>query len=205
MPENNEERQEADVTSEEEGAVNDAESFETLLERKPGQDLDEEKAQANDLLDRLQRLQAEFENYRKRIDSRSQDAAKFAREGVLLKLLEVYDNIERAMAVDFETDPVAAKEGIGAIEKQIGKILSFEDVRPIEPLNRAFDPYYQHAVSRISNPDLPDGEVVEVYQKGYMLMGKVLRPAIVCVNRHESPSANEIEEDVNQSSEMDSE
>jgi len=205
MQENNEGRQEADVTPEKEGAVSDAKSFETLPERKPEQDLDEERAQANNLLDRLQRLQAEFENYKKRIDGRSQEAAKFAREGVLLKLLEVYDNIERALEIDFKKDPVAAKEGIGAIEKQISKILSLEDVRPIEPLNKEFDPYYQHAVSRTSNPDLPDGEVVEVYQKGYMLKEKVLRPAIVCVNRHENPSASEVEEDVNEISEKDSE
>ena len=53
-----------------------------------------------------------------------------------MKLLEVYDNIERAMEIDFKKNPVAAKEGSGAIEKQISKILSQEDVRPIEPLNR---------------------------------------------------------------------
>ena len=205
MHENNEGRQEADVTPEEEGAVSDDESFEALPERKPEQDLDEAEAPANDLLDRLQRLQAEFENYKKRIDGRFEEAAKFAREGVLLKLLEVYDNIERAMEVDFKKDPAAAKEGIGAIERQISKILSLEDVRPIEPLNNEFDPYYQHAVSRTSNPDLPDGKVVEVYQKGYMLREKVLRPAMVRVNRHESPSAIEIIEDVDEISEKDSE
>ncbi|MEE9353302.1 MAG: nucleotide exchange factor GrpE [Candidatus Thorarchaeota archaeon] len=199
MRENNEGRQEADVTPEEDGAVSDVESLETLPEEKPEPDLDKGNAQANDLLDRLQRLQAEFENYKKRIDGRFEEAAKFAREGVLLKLLEVYDNIERAMEIDFKKNHVAAKEGIGAIEKQISKILSLEDVRPIEPLNRAFDPYYQHAVSRTSNPDFPDGEVVEVYQKGYMLREKVLRPAMVCVNRHESPSANETEKDGNES------
>lgn len=198
MRENNEDRQEADVTPEEDGAVSDVESLETLPDEKPVPDLGEGNAQANDLLDRLQRLQAEFENYKKRINGRFEEAAKFAREGVLLKLLEVYDNIERAMEIDFKKNPVAAKEGIGAIEKQINKILSQEDVRPIEPLNRAFDPYYQHAVNRTSNPDFRDGEVVEVYQKGYMLREKVLRPAMVCVNRHESPSASETEEDDNE-------
>ncbi|MCK4280446.1 MAG: nucleotide exchange factor GrpE, partial [Candidatus Thorarchaeota archaeon] len=192
-------------TPEEKGAVSDAESFEALLEKKPEQDLDKEEAPANDLLDRLQRLQAEFENYKKRVDSRSREVAKSAREGVLLKLLEVYDNIERAMEFDFKKNPAAAKEGIGAIEKQISKILSLEDVRRIEPLNKEFDPYYQHAVNRTSNPNLPDGNVVEVYQKGYMLREKVLRPAMVCVNRHESPSADEIIEDVNEISEKDSE
>jgi len=205
MQENNEEHQETVVTPEEEGAVNDAESFEAFPERKPKQAPDEEEARTNDLLDRLQRLQAEFENYKKRIDGRFEEAAKSAREGVLLKLLEVYDNIERAMGFDFKKDPAAAKEGISAIERQINKILSLEDVRLIEPLNKEFDPYYQHAVSRTSNPDLPDGKVVEVYQKGYMLREKVLRPAMVRVNRHESPSASEIEEDVNEILEKDSE
>lgn len=144
-----------------------------------------------ELVDRLQRLQADFENYRKRIDSRFAEAAKFASEAIILKVLEAYDNLERALEVDFKADPESAKNGVEAIQKQMNKILLVEGVAPIEALGKEFDPYYQHAAHRTSDPEKPDGIVVEVYQKGYMLKEKVLRPAIVCVNRHESHSENQ--------------
>jgi molecular chaperone GrpE len=150
--------------------------------------LDEECEKSKELLDRLQRLQAEFDNYRKRMDARFSEAAKFASEDILLKVLDVYDNILRALEMDFANDPQAAKDGINAIEQQINKVLSMEGVRPIESIGTQFDPYYQHAAQRVHDPDKADGEILEEYQKGYMLKEKVLRPAVVCVNRHEVPA-----------------
>jgi len=153
--------------------------------------LDEECKKSKELLDRLQRLQAEFDNYRKRMDSRFSEVAKFASEEILLKVLDVYDNILRALDMDFTDDPDAAKRGIKAIQQQLEKVLSMEGVRPIESVGQEFDPYYQHAVQRINNPEKPDGVILEEYQRGYMLKEKVLRPAVVCVNRHEMPSDDE--------------
>jgi len=152
--------------------------------------LDEECQKSKELLDRLQRLQAEFDNYRKRMDARFSEVAKFASEDILLKVLDIYDNILRALEMDFANDPQAAKEGIYAIEQQINKVLTMEGVRPIESIGTQFDPYYQHAVQRTHNPDKPDGEILEEYQKGYMLKERVLRPAVVCVNRYEVPTAD---------------
>ncbi len=150
--------------------------------------LDEECEKSKDLLDRLQRLQAEFDNYRKRMDARFSEVAKFASEEILLKVLDVYDNILRALEIDFANDPHAARTGINAIEQQIGKVLSMEGVRPIESIGKEFDPYYQHAIQRMNDPEKPDGVILEEYQRGYMLKEKVLRPAVVCVNRHEVPT-----------------
>jgi len=151
--------------------------------------LDEECEKSKELLDRLQRLQAEFDNYRKRMDARFSEVAKFASEDILLKVLDVYDNIQRALDMDFTDDPVAARKGINAIQQQLEKILSMEGVRPIESVGQEFDPYYQHAAQRVHNPEKPDGVILEEYQRGYMLKEKVLRPAVVCVNRHETPTA----------------
>lgn len=151
--------------------------------------IDEECEESKDLLDRLQRLQAEFDNYRKRMDTRFSEVAKFATEDILLKVLDVYDNLRRALEMDFTNDPEAAKTGINAIQQQFDKILILEGVRPIESLGYEFDPYYQHAVQRAHNPEKPDGIILEEYQRGYMLKEKVLRPAVVCVNRHEVPTA----------------
>jgi molecular chaperone GrpE len=149
--------------------------------------LDEESAKSKDLLDRLQRLQAEFDNYRKRMDTRFSEVAKFASEDILMKVLDVYDNILRALETDFSKDPQAAKNGFNAIQQQLDKMLSMEGIRPIESLGKEFDPYYQHAALRVSDPEKPDGIVLEEIQRGYMLKERVLRPAVVCVNRHEVP------------------
>ncbi len=153
--------------------------------------LDEECEKSKDLFDQLQRLQAEFENYRKRMDNRIFEARKFASEEILLKFLDIHDNLLRAQDMDFETDPVSAKNGIEAIMQQFDKTLHTEEVRPIESIGKIFDPYYQHAVNRVSDLDKPDGVILEEYQRGYMLKEKVLRPAVVCVNRHETHSAQE--------------
>ncbi len=148
--------------------------------------LDEECEKSKDLFDQLQRLQAEFENYRKRMDNRIFEARKFASEEILLKFLDIYDNLLRAQDMDFETDPVSAKKGIDAIMQQFDKTLLAEEVRPIESIGKVFDPYYHHAVNRVNVPEEPDGIILEEYQRGYMLKEKVLRPAVVGVNLYES-------------------
>jgi molecular chaperone GrpE len=162
--------------------------------------LDEECEKSKDLLERLQRLQAEFDNYRKRMDTRFSEVAKFASEDILLKVLGVYDNILRALEMDFIKDPKAAKDGIIAIHQQLDKMLAMEGVRPIETVGQEFDPYYQHAAQRSFNPTKPDGVILEEYQRGYMLKEKVLRPAVVCVNRHEIPTVETSSDEKNDDS-----
>lgn len=162
--------------------------------------IEQEKKRADELEDRLLRVQAEFDNFRKRMEGRFQEAAKYASENILLKVLEIADNLERAVNTDFESDPKSAKEGVKAILLQIEQLLGREEVRPIDSLGKPFDPYYQHAVSTINNPDEPDGIVIEEYQRGYMLKEKVLRPALVVVNRHE-PKEDMIESEEEESPE----
>ncbi|MHA2386136.1 MAG: nucleotide exchange factor GrpE [Candidatus Thorarchaeota archaeon] len=176
---------EVDLTAEDE-----EDDFE-LVPWSEENDIEVAELKSKELFDRFQRLQAEFDNYRKRMESRFSDAARFASEGILLKVLEVYDNLERALEVDFSKDPEAAKEGVGAIEKQVRSLLEREGVKPKDSLGIPFDPYYQHAVGTENDTDKPDGIVVDVFQKGYMLKEKVLRPALVVVNRHELPPDSE--------------
>ncbi|MFW9861059.1 MAG: nucleotide exchange factor GrpE [Candidatus Thorarchaeota archaeon] len=176
---------EVDMTTEDEN-----EDFE-LIPTSEADEIERASLKSEELLDKFQRLQAEFDNYRKRMESRFSEAAKFASEGILLKVLEVYDNLERALEVDFSKNPNAAKEGVSAIEKQVRNILEKEGVKPKESMGMPFDPYYQHAVGTMDDADRPDGLVVDVFQKGYMLKEKVLRPALVVVNRHEIPLESE--------------
>ena len=172
----------------------DIEFFEIPPDDELQEDLELEKLKAGELLERLQRLQADYENYRKRMDSRLQEAIKFASESILLKVLEVYDNIERALEMDFKKDPESTRQGIDSIHQQISKILNQEDVRPIQSLGQQFDPYYQHAVGTENDSKKPDGLVVAELQKGYMIREKVLRPALVVVNRNETSPAFEEED-----------
>ncbi|MFW9788751.1 MAG: nucleotide exchange factor GrpE [Candidatus Thorarchaeota archaeon] len=186
--------------------VEDEDIFEISPEDPLYSQIDEECKKSKDLLDRLQRLQAEFDNYRKRMDARFSDVAKFASEDILLKVIDVYDNLLRAIEMDFVKDPKAAKDGISAIQQQFEKMLSSEGVRPIESVGLEFDPYYQHAVQRMYDPEKPDGVILEEFQRGYMLKEKVLRPAVVCVNRHEDTTVeSNNEEDKKDDSDKDGE
>ncbi len=139
----------------------------------------------HELEDKLLRIRAEFDNYRKRMESRFSEVAKYAAESILLKILDVHDNLERALVSDFATDPDSAKKGVEGIADQLTKILVQEEVRPIESLGKPFDPYYHNAINRKHDSTKDDGVVLEEYQRGYMMKDRVLRPAVVCVNRHE--------------------
>ncbi|MFX1471265.1 MAG: nucleotide exchange factor GrpE [Promethearchaeota archaeon] len=183
------EPREVDLTAEDE-----EEDFE-LIPTSKDDEIEQADLKSEELFDKLQRLQAEFDNYRKRMENRFSEAAKFASEGILLRVLEVYDNLERALEVDFSKNPKAAREGVGAIEKQVRNLLEREGVKPKESMGMPFDPYYQHAVGTANDADKPDGSVVDVFQKGYMLKEKVLRPALVVVNRHELPPDLEVQDD----------
>ena len=147
---------------------------------------EDECKRSQDLIDQLQRMQAEFDNFRKRMENRFEEISRFASEDIVLKILDVYDNLLRSLDMDFTSNPQQAKAGIEAIQKQMDKILVNEGVRPIESLGKEFDPYYQNALNRSCDMTKPDGVVLEEYQRGYMFKEKVLRPAIVCVNKHET-------------------
>ncbi|MFQ5831657.1 MAG: nucleotide exchange factor GrpE [Candidatus Thorarchaeota archaeon] len=191
MPEEKEDNKETDnepasFEFEEESGSSDVTQLDELEVK-----LKESELQIDELQDKYQRLQAEFDNYMKRTQNRFDEVTKVANEGIILKVLEVYDNLERSLAEGFEKDPEAAKKGINAIYRQMMELLKKEGVRPIEALGQPFDPYYQHAVGTIHDKDSPDGIVTEVYQEGYMIREKVLRPAMVVVNRHETAEMDE--------------
>jgi molecular chaperone GrpE len=190
--ENDNNETEIDMSDED---IDSEEIIEIMPESPIEEHLEQECQRSKDLFDRLQRLQAEFENYKKRMDARFSDVAKFASEGILLKILDVYDNLIRALEIDFSKNPESAKEGVKAIRQQMDKVLTIEGVRPIESVGKQFDPYYQHAVGTRNDPKMPDGIVAEEYQIGYMIKEKVLRPAIVCVNRHEDTNSNAVNDD----------
>ncbi len=130
------------------------------------------------LYDKYLRTLAEFENYKKRTQKEKDDIYALAKSDVVLKLLPVIDNFDRAEAV-IEGDAVA--EGVRLIKKQFDEFLQKLGVVEIEAAGREFDPNFHSAVFHEDVEGEPENTVSEVLQKGYMLGDKVIRHAIVKV------------------------
>ncbi|HVH15960.1 MAG TPA: nucleotide exchange factor GrpE [Candidatus Angelobacter sp.] len=160
--------------------------------------LENEKERSGDLLRRLQYLQADFENYRRRVEKEMGDAKKFSNERLLSDLLTVKDELDLAFAKARETkqSPVLL-EGVGMIQKRLQNILSKEGVERVPGAGSMFNPDYHEAALKVVS-DEEEGTVVEEVRPGYMLKGRVLRPSIVKV-----AGKNLVEE--NESSEADKE
>ena len=143
------------------------------------------------LQDRVARLQAEFENYKKRMAREKAEFLKFATEGLLLEFLPVLDNLERAIA-SARTETAgreAVVEGIDMIARLFRATLEKAGVKPMDAVGKPFDPSLHQAVMQWESPGGPDQVVLEEIQKGYLLEGRVLRAAMVKVSRAASPEA----------------
>ncbi len=151
--------------------------------RRAEEDLDSARQEAASYLDRLARLQAEFENYKKRQQRAREENQRSARERIIKDLLPVLDDLERAAQhAEPETDAEVLAQGVELVLKQFREALSHFGLEHVPASGEVFDPHLHEAMSRIeTDGDPPDGTVVEEYRKGYLLNGKVLRPAMVGV------------------------
>jgi len=134
--------------------------------------------------DRHLRLQAEFENYRKRQQRDREELNRLAKERVLAELPGIVDNLERALqhAGTAGAAPETLAQGVELVCKQLQEVLTRFGAEPIGALGSLFDPRLHEAMARVETAgDPPDGTVVEEYRRGYLLDGKVLRPALVAV------------------------
>jgi molecular chaperone GrpE len=156
--------------------------------------LEREKERSDDLLRRLQYLQADFENYRKRVEKEMGDARKFSNERLLSDLLTVKDELDLAFAKARETkqSPVLL-EGVGMVQKRLQNILSKEGVERVPGTGSMFNPDVHEAALRVVS-DEEEGTVVEEVRAGYMLKGRVLRPSIVKVAGKNLVEENESDE-----------
>lgn len=140
------------------------------------------------LKERLVRLAADFDNYRKRSVRQMEDSRKFVLEGILVEMLEVSDNFERALKSSKKTgDMDSIVNGVEQLSKQFNSILEKHGLEKIEcGKTSEFDPHLHEAVQYVETQELPDHTVFEVYKPGYSLNSKVIRPAMVAVARNES-------------------
>jgi len=137
------------------------------------------KKERDGLIDRLARLQAEFENARKRGEKEKADFRDYATGSVVEQFLPVLDNFELALKSAGTADQL--KTGVELIVKQMEEILRGFQVQPVASVGQEFDPRQHEAMGSVEREDLPDQHVAEEIRKGYKLREKLLRPALVRV------------------------
>ena len=132
------------------------------------------------LLDRLARLQAEFENARKRAAREQQEFRDFATADAIKALLPAIDSFERALQTP-SNQPNEFRSGVELIYKQLQDALTRLGVRPVPAKGQVFDPHVHEAIEMVETSDVPDHHVIEELQRGYKLKDRLLRPAMVKV------------------------
>lgn len=139
-----------------------------------------------ELEEKLLRNQAELINFKRRKEEETSKLLKYSSQDIMTKLLPIIDSFQRAIAMDDndKTDEVSKfLEGFEMIYKNLLEILKSEEVEEIEALDKEFDPNIHQAVMMEENKDKPSGTILKVLQPGYKLKDRVIRPAMVIVNK----------------------
>lgn len=131
-------------------------------------------------LQTLQRVQADFENFRRRTRLEKEEAQKYCSQRLITNLLPVLDNFERALAAGGD-DVQSFMAGMELIFRQFKDVLEKEGLQAMQPVGEDFDPTKHEAVMTVASPEHPNNTVVEDLQKGYLLVDRVVRPAMVKV------------------------
>ena len=133
--------------------------------------------------DQLMRVAADFENYKRRQEREKEEMAKYAGQQVVANLLPVIDNFERALQAENAQDPASFVEGIRMIQKQLVDVLTKANVAVVEAKGQPFNPEFHEAIASEVNDEVEDETVLEEFQKGYIMHGRLIRPAIVKVSK----------------------
>ena len=145
------------------------------------------EAEAADLKDRLLRAHAEVENIRKRTEREMEETAKYAITRLAREIVNVGDNFQRAIdavppgAADQDSALKSFLEGVTMTERELLNVLERYGIRRVQPMNEIFNPHLHQAVMEIARSDVPTGTIVQVFQAGFMIEDRVLRPAMVAV------------------------
>lgn len=166
---------EEEVTEEEEVSL---EAYEALKQEKENLEEEIEK-----IKDRLLRIQAEYDNYRKRTEKERIAMRKYEAEALATELLGVIDNFERALATEVDEAQKGFYDGVKMVYEQFLEALRSQGVEAMEVVDQPFDPNLHHAVMQEEDESKESNIITEELQKGYMLKDKVIRPAMVKVNK----------------------
>ena len=146
--------------------------------------LKDKETEAEEYLNALQRLQADFENYKKRMLKEQTEILGMASKNLIQELIPVVDNLERAIEAGKQTTDIATfSKGVELVYSQLMDVLKKTGVSQIDPHGEEFDPFHHEAVMQVESNEHADNTIIEVLQKGYLLKGRLLRPASVKVTK----------------------
>lgn len=155
------------------------------------QQLEEKRQELEEMRQQYLRLAADFENFRRRTRQEIEEIRSFGAEQLLWELLPVLDNFERALVSARAVLPENVVTGIDMIYRQFLAVLNHAGLRCIEAVGKSFDPVYHEAFEQVETGEWPEGTAVDEVQKGYLLHGKVLRPALVRVAKKDAVTENQ--------------
>ncbi len=145
--------------------------------------VEELEASVAEAKDQALRAAAEAQNVRRRAEQEAEKARKFALEKFVKELLPVVDSLEKALEAMADEATEAHREGVSMTLKMQHDVLAKFGVEAVEPSGEPFDPQYHEAMAMVPNPELDPNTVMEVMQKGYLLNGRLVRPAMVIVSQ----------------------
>ena len=163
----------------------DAEIVEELLAKDQLSETEELQEQVSKANDQVLRVQAEMQNVRRRVERDVENAHKYALDKFTAELLPVVDNLERALSTIDAADDAqkAVATGLELTLKSFFDVLGRFKIDVVDPAGQPFDADLHQAVSMVPNPDLEPNTVMDVFQKGYTLNGRLVRPAMVVVSK----------------------
>ena len=188
------------VSTDENGSSEEDESSEEdLIELDPikvlEKDLQKTKNELAEQKDSFVRLQAETDNFRKRLSREKDEFSQYANERLFKELIPIFDNLERALE-DPSNDTKSLKEGLEMILKQFSAFLEKEKVGPIKAIGEKFDPMVHEALTSEESNEHEENTIISEFVKGYTINNRVLRPSQVVISKKPSPeSENESKEE----------
>ena len=160
-------------TAEEVAESNEAASFQSQLEEKD--------KLIQEQMDRVKRLQADFDNFRRRTRQEKEELSAIVSQNLIKELLPLLDNFERALVADVTNESSALRDGVEMIYKQFFATLEKNGLEAIDAVGQKFDPNFHEAIMRAADETQEDDTVVEELQRGYSVRGRVIRPSMVKV------------------------
>lgn len=153
------------------------------LETEEDNRVTELEKELEEIKNRMIRVQADYDNFRRRTREEKEAAAKYRAQGIVEGLLPVIDNFERALNVQTDVEQAdSLHQGMKMVYNQLIEVLKNEGVEEVPGAGAVFDPHQHQAVMQVQEDDYEDNTIVEVLQKGYKLKDRVVRPAMVKVN-----------------------
>ncbi|MFH1226748.1 MAG: nucleotide exchange factor GrpE [Planctomycetota bacterium] len=161
--------------------------------RKEIEDLRNAAQERNEFKNLAQRVQADFENYQKRIRRDRDCWEKYKDEDLLKALIPAFDNLDRALKIECKSDDAKCLlDGVGLSKQEIFRIMEKHGVKQIKTMGEKFDPIYHEVINAKESPDKPDNVIIEEVARGFMLFDRVIRPAkvVITANKKKEPETS---------------